>query len=145
MKKLKLVTLLVAVATLGAIAGSAATAVAAKTSTRYLVFFEPGSSWNYGTGIRLQTGFAKHVVYFKKAFKAKQVTHVGSVKGKNLVLALGPKGATKADMKALAQGDPMVKAGVLKFEVRDWTLDFEGDDEGGFSEDELSDADIEAY
>ena len=146
MRHLKLISRLLATLAVGAFLGSAAMARAGSTSTRYLVFFEPGPTWDYGSGMKLQAGYSKHVIYFRKLFKQKKVTMVGTVKGQKLILALGPKGADKLDMKTLAQGDPLVKSGALKFSVREWKLDFEGKEKAGYSEeDELSDVDLEDY
>lgn len=145
MRRLKLLSLVLLIGGLGVALGWAATARASKTSTRTLIFFEPGSAWDYGSPLRRQSGFSKHVVYFRKVFKERKVTMVGTVKGKKLILVLGPQGASKADLKAIAEGDPLVKARVLKYDLREWTLDFEGDESNDEEEEELSDVDLEGY
>ncbi len=146
MRHLKLISLLAFVAVAGVLLGSAATAWAGKTTTRYLVFLEPGSAWDYGVGVRRQAGYAKHTTYYRKLFKKKKVTMVGTVKGQNLGLILAPAGASKAAVLAWAKADPLVKTRVLAVKVREWKLDFEGKIKSGFSEEDyLSDEDLEDY
>ncbi len=144
MRKVRLLMLLCVALGAGVWLAHAQEARAGRTSTRYLIFFEPGPSWDYGSDFRLQAGFAKHLAYFKRLYRKKKVTMVGTVTGKPLALVLAPPGASRAELKAMAQGDPMVKKDVLTFKVRQWKLDFERTDHKVF-EDDISDVDLEDY
>lgn len=122
MKRSRLVVTLVASAVLGAVT---LPAMAAGGGTRYAVFLVPGSNWDYGHGFATQSGVAKHKKYWKNKKKGGKVVVGGYFAKTDQAMFMGAKGATRAELKKLASGDPMVRKRILKFEIREWKLYFD--------------------
>jgi uncharacterized protein YciI len=80
----------------------------------------PGASWKKGVPFREQPGVQDHVKYMA-GFLEKGTLVVGGPflddSGGMMVM-----NASEADAKAAAEGDPAVKAGLLKVVVRPWLV-----------------------
>jgi uncharacterized protein YciI len=90
---------------------------------RFVVVHTPGPAWKPGLPIFEQEGLQHHVEHYGELFAEGKLAMGGpfldAVSGGMMIPAAG---IGEDEIRAFAEADPSVKAGLLKAEVRQWLV-----------------------
>jgi uncharacterized protein YciI len=90
---------------------------------RYVVFHSPGSAWDHGKPFFEQAGLDLHVGYFGQLLGEGKVAMGGPhLDGKSGGMMIPVAGLSEDEVRAIAEADPAIKSGLLRFEIRPWLL-----------------------
>ena len=93
----------------------------AQPPVRYVILHLPGPTWRPGVSALEQTGVAEHLQYLGAAFARGVIELAGPFlredAGSMVILS---EHSTELEALQLAQEDPGVRSGLIRFEIRPW-------------------------
>lgn len=90
---------------------------------RFVVLHTPGPMWQAGKSMLEQPGIREHVAHYRKLLEAGKLVMGGPhLDGKGGGMMIPSAGVGEEEIRAFANDDPAVKAGVLLVEVRPWLV-----------------------
>lgn len=108
----------------GRAAAQATSPPAASGKTRFVAFYTPGPAWDHTKGLQDQPGIRAHPQYLRSLLTQGRLVMGGPfLDGSNGGMSI-LDAASLEEARTIAEGDPTVKGGLLKVEVKPWLTAF---------------------